>query len=208
MPTLSSTSEDTYSAIGADISRFAKVTKFDPSEDDRDDEKRAKFLAFKSALLAMDPTDSLRRAIHNAESTDPPTATDQSRQDDLFLHRVLCITTQGEAALYLISEDTGRGSWTTLQRVFARFDISSLLKELEGLKFNNYANVHLFRANVNALHKQYLALGQNVPQILTRALRNALKPPNAPRGFESLLDRWLAAEDSLTIEDALRQLDI
>ena len=86
----------------------------------------------------MDTTDSLRRAIYNAELTDPPPATDQSRQDDLFLHRVLCITTQGEAALYLISEDTGHGSWTTLQRVFARFDFTSLLKELEELKFNSY----------------------------------------------------------------------
>ena len=60
---------------------------------------------------------------------------------------------------------------------------------------------------MNALHKQYVSLEQNVPQILTRALRKALRPPNAPSGFDSLMDRWLAAGDSLTIEDALHQLD-
>ena len=44
-------------------------------------------------------------------------------------------------------------------------------------------------------------------QILTRALRKALRPPNAPPGFDSLTDRWFAAGDSLSIEDALHQLD-
>ena len=107
---------------------FHKINKFDPLGGDRTDQKRATFLAFKSALLATDNTGSLRRAIHSAELPEPPSPTLTSSQDGDFLFRVLSVTTQGVASLYLISENTGRGSWTTLQRVFARFDVSSLLK--------------------------------------------------------------------------------
>ena len=186
MPTSATISEE---LISADITMFYKINKFDPRDGDRTDQLRAKSLAFKSALFATDNTGSLRRAIHNAELPEPPSLATTSRQDDDFLFRVLSVTTQGETSLYLISENTGRGSWTTLQRVFARFDISSLLKELDELKSNSYSNVHLFRANVCALHKQYLVYNQNVPQILTRTLRKALRPPNTPPGFGNLTDR-------------------
>ena len=126
--------------------------------------------------------------MDNADLPEPPLPTPtyivSSIEDGDILRRVLSIAVQGSAVFYVIDATSGRGARRTRQRVFARSDAAGLLKQLGELKSNNFPDVNLFCAHVNSLQQYYLFLNLDLIQKFTSSLRNALRPPNAPPGFD------------------------